>query len=64
MGLLETVVIVCPYCGEQNTLLIDTSVPQQRYIEDCTVCCRPMTVSLQVDEVGKPRVSVSTEDEV
>ena len=34
----------CPYCGESISVLIDPSLPQQQYIEDCEVCCRPMTV--------------------
>lgn len=42
--------IDCPYCGEPIDLLIDTSVPSQCYIEDCQVCCRPISVSVEVDE--------------
>ena len=34
-----------PYCGETITLLLDLSVEAQSYIEDCSVCCQPMTVS-------------------
>ncbi len=43
----------CPYCGEPIELLVDTSVEQQDYIEDCSVCCRPMELSVHVtgDEV-------------
>lgn len=36
--------IDCPHCGERITVLVDTSVPEQQYIEDCQVCCRPMTL--------------------
>jgi hypothetical protein len=44
--MLETTAdIMCPYCGEQITLLLDLSVEEQTYIEDCSVCCQPMTVS-------------------
>jgi ssDNA-binding Zn-finger/Zn-ribbon topoisomerase 1 len=35
----------CPYCGEPIQLLIDPSVEEQTYVEDCQVCCRPMVVS-------------------
>jgi hypothetical protein len=35
----------CPHCGERIDLTLDLSVPEQSYIEDCPVCCRPMTVS-------------------
>lgn len=42
----------CPYCGESIDLVIDDSVDQQNYIEDCHVCCRPINVSVAVDEEG------------
>lgn len=64
MSLLETVVVDCPYCGEPNELVIDTSVRQQEYIEDCFVCCRPMVVTSQVDDEGIVSVSIRSEDEV
>ena len=41
--------ISCPYCGENIAVLIDGSVPQQEYIEDCQVCCRPIIFRVQVD---------------
>lgn len=40
----------CPYCGENISVLIDSSVPDQHYIEDCEVCCRPITIHYQLDE--------------
>ncbi len=44
--MLETTAEVsCPYCGEMITLFLDLSVEEQSYIEDCSVCCQPMTVS-------------------
>jgi hypothetical protein len=41
----DTAEVVCPHCGELITLRIDLSVESQSYIEDCAVCCQPMTVS-------------------
>ncbi len=35
----------CPYCWEEISMLLDTSVTQQTYIEDCEVCCRPIEVT-------------------
>jgi hypothetical protein len=32
----------CPFCGETITLFVDCSEDEQDYIEDCTVCCRPI----------------------
>ncbi|MGB3608518.1 MAG: CPXCG motif-containing cysteine-rich protein [Psychroserpens sp.] len=37
----------CPYCWESISMLIDTSQSQQRYIEDCEVCCNPIQVSIR-----------------
>jgi hypothetical protein len=39
--------IECPYCGESFTISVDTSQGDQTMIEDCTVCCRPMSIELQ-----------------
>ncbi|MEL0457332.1 CPXCG motif-containing cysteine-rich protein [Flavobacteriaceae bacterium SZ-1-7] len=37
----------CPYCWENISMLLDNSVPNQKYIEDCEVCCNPIQISLQ-----------------
>ena len=63
MSLLETANITCPYCGEANELVIDTSVAQQEYIEDCFVCCRPIQVRIAIGENGQFSVSVRSENE-
>jgi hypothetical protein len=57
--MLETTAEVsCPYCGETITLLLDLSVDEQSYIEDCSVCCQPMNVSYRVDDGELAAVSV------
>jgi hypothetical protein len=35
----------CPYCWEEISMLLDTSVRSQTYVEDCEVCCNPIEVS-------------------
>src|SRR5437016_12913997 len=30
---------LCPYCGEEISMVLDTSVTGQTYVEDCEVCC-------------------------
>ena len=35
----------CPYCGEGISMVLDLSVSEQRYVEDCEVCCRPIEIS-------------------
>ncbi len=53
----------CPYCGEHIQLLVDCSIPQQEYIEDCQVCCRPIQVVALVDGEGIAAVSVRAEND-
>jgi transcription elongation factor Elf1 len=45
----------CPHCGESISVLLDLSVPDQEYIEDCEVCCRPIEIRYQVGEDGEIR---------
>ena len=40
----------CPYCWEAITMLLDLSADSQSYVEDCEVCCNPITVSFTVTE--------------
>ncbi|MFK7733486.1 MAG: CPXCG motif-containing cysteine-rich protein [Pseudomonadales bacterium] len=53
----------CPYCGETITVLVDDSVEQQEYIEDCQVCCRPIELTVSVDGFGHASVWVTTDSE-
>ena len=46
--MIETEEIQCPYCGETLEVAIDCSVGRQEYIEDCQVCCQPMTLTVTV----------------
>jgi len=36
--------VQCPFCGQAFELVIDTSLPTQRFTTDCEVCCRPFEV--------------------
>lgn len=49
---LEYVRLHCPYCGESFDSSVDPSAGDQVYVEDCAVCCRPITVSVRVDAGG------------
>ncbi|WP_194765993.1 CPXCG motif-containing cysteine-rich protein [Tamlana sp. I1] len=37
----------CPYCWQNVSMLLDSSISNQNYIEDCEVCCNPIQVSLK-----------------
>jgi Cysteine-rich CPXCG len=47
---LATTAIDCPYCGERIEIVVDGSVPDAEYVEDCEVCCRPMMITVTVDD--------------
>ena len=55
--------ISCPYCGEGIELLIDDSATAQDYYEDCSVCCRPIRIQLDVGFEGECEVVVLRDDE-
>ena len=40
--------ISCPYCGETIEVLIDVADIDEQYIEDCQVCCKPISESPRV----------------
>ena len=61
---LDMLDVECPYCGEVISLALDGSAGSQRYIEDCHVCCRPITVLLDVDAEGDIRAAVQSQDDV
>lgn len=38
----------CPYCWEEISMLIDISISNQTYIEDCETCCNPIEISVRI----------------
>jgi len=61
MNALTTQRLQCPYCGESISIVIDCSLDQQQYIEDCEVCCKPINLNIDILEDGKIKLSSSTE---
>lgn len=45
---MEEFFFQCPYCWEHISMLIDTSLTNQNYIEDCEVCCNPIQLSIAI----------------
>jgi hypothetical protein len=60
--MLPSAIIQCPYCGESIEILVDDSAGAQRYIEDCQVCCRPISFAVSVED-GQWQVHASAENE-
>ena len=40
----------CPYCGESITMLLDPTAADQSYVEDCEVCCRPISLRFRAEQ--------------
>jgi len=34
----------CPYCWQEISFVLDLSIEEQSYIEDCEVCCQPIQI--------------------
>lgn len=53
-GQVSSITYRCAYCGETNHTFVDPSQgTQQKYIEDCQVCCRPNELHVSYDEWNK-----------
>jgi hypothetical protein len=62
MSLLQGQDATCPHCWETIELTLDLSVPEQSYIEDCPVCCKPMSVSYTVIDGAIDQLTVEYSD--
>lgn len=48
---------VCDSCGEEIVVPVDISAgARQEYVEDCPVCCHPMTLQVDIDPHGDARI--------
>ena len=53
---------VCPSCGEQIVIPLDPSAgTEQKYVEDCPVCCNPNVVHVEFFTDDAPRVWAEAE---
>ena len=54
---------VCPTCGETIVVPLDPSAgPEQRYVEDCPVCCNPNVIHVEFfGQESPPRVWAESE---
>ena len=47
----EETFFTCPYCLETISILVDRSVDgSANYVEDCEVCCHPISVRYAVSD--------------
>lgn len=65
---LQTQSVQCPYCWESIESVLDPAMLAQldegdtsvSYVEDCCVCCHPITLRLTSDQTG---LQVSVDEE-
>lgn len=51
--------VQCPHCGENCVIALDPgSGVDQRYVEDCQVCCQPWLVRVHYLGDGSAEVTV------
>ena len=39
----------CPHCWENQLKMVDPSVNNQNFIEDCEVCCNPIDFQIIIE---------------
>ena len=39
-----------PYCAQQVSFLVEELFGNQKYIEDCEVCCQPIEIHIFVED--------------
>jgi hypothetical protein len=61
--MLEFTEISCPYCGENQSIDVDTSAGDQSYWQDCQVCCCPILCDLVIDARGAYQLLTRRDDE-
>ncbi len=54
--------VQCPSCWESNQITIDPMEGTQSFVEDCWVCCRPMTIRVVVEDDTVQTVEVESAD--
>jgi hypothetical protein len=58
---LHSVSVLCPYCGESIEVDVESIGAEQSYIEDCSVCCRPIQFTITEGDDG-PDVTAARSD--
>ena len=53
----------CPHCWQNQLKIIDSSLGEQSFIEDCEVCCNPLEFNLSVENNFIESFSVDSLDQ-
>ena len=60
--LLEERHFDCPACGAPVSMVLDLSVTDQTYVEDCEVCCQPLEITVHAEAGGEISFSARQAD--
>jgi transcription elongation factor Elf1 len=53
----QEAVFICDSCGEEIVVPVDLSAgARQDYVEDCPVCCHPMSLHVEIDPDGEAHI--------
>ena len=58
---IELVTVQCPYCWEHIEIEVEARNEAQSFIQDCSVCCRPIQFEVTMGDEGV-EVSASRSD--
>ena len=51
---------ICPFCGEEISMVLDLSVRRHTYVEDWEVGCNPLEISYTVEDDSLARGALTT----
>lgn len=61
--LSEEIFFMCPYCWQRISMIFEKNQVMLDYIEDCEVCCRPISINYKPRESTEGEVDVSRLDD-
>jgi cysteine-rich CPXCG protein len=60
--LIQRETVTCPCCWESIEITLDLSGGDQQYVEDCSVCCRPLVITIRTDGEDVSAIQVTAEN--
>jgi transcription elongation factor Elf1 len=39
----------CPHCWQTISMILDLSIEDQSYVEDCEICCNPIQIDFTAE---------------
>ncbi len=50
----------CPHCWQTISMILDLSIEDQSYVEDCEVCCNPVQISFTIEDFELEKFEVNS----